>query len=61
MRVAPVDIANKTFRRKMFGLDPEEVYDFLRDVADEMEAAARSREQVEGKLEENKKIFVRFP
>lgn len=46
MRVAPVDIAHKTFGRKIYGLDTEEVYDFLRDVADEVEAINRQFEQL---------------
>ena len=46
MRTAPVDIAHKTFGRKIYGLDTEEVYDFLRDVADEVEALNRQFEQL---------------
>lgn len=52
MRVAPIDIAQKTFRKKLFGLDTEEVYDFLRDVADEVEGVARRLEQAEAKQQE---------
>ena len=52
MRGAPIDIAQKTFGRKMFGLDTEEVYDFLRDVADEMEAMSRRLEQLQEKQKE---------
>ena len=50
MRVAPIDIAHKTFGRKIYGLDTEEVYDFLRDVADEFETLSRQHEQVQEKL-----------
>lgn len=46
MRVAPIDIANKTFGRKIYGLDTEEVYDFLRDIADEFETLSRQHEQL---------------
>ncbi len=49
MRVAPMDIANKTFGRKFFGLDTEEVFDFLRDVADEVETLSREHEQLKEK------------
>ena len=31
MKIAPIDIAHKTFNRKVMGLDPDEVTDFLRD------------------------------
>ena len=41
MRIAPIDIAHKTFGRKMMGLDPEEVMDFMRQVAGEMEALVK--------------------
>jgi len=43
MKIAPIDIAHKTFGRKMMGLDPDEVMDFLKEVADEMEALIRER------------------
>ena len=46
MRVAPIDIAQKTFSRKFYGLDTEEVYDFLRDVADDFESLARQIDQL---------------
>lgn len=51
MRVAPIDIAQKTFGRKFYGLDTEEVYDFLRDMADDFENLSRQVEQ----LKENQK------
>lgn len=43
MKIAPIDIAHKTFARKVMGLDQEEVSDFLRDVADQMEEIIRER------------------
>ena len=55
MRVAPIDIAHKTFGRKIYGLDTEEVYDFLRDIADEMEEVVRSHNQLEEKLKEKER------
>lgn len=50
MRIAPIDIANKTFGRKIYGLDTEEVHDFLRDIADEFETLSRQHEQLQEKL-----------
>jgi cell division initiation protein len=50
MRIAPIDIANKTFGRKIYGLDTEEVRDFLRDVADEFETLSRAQQQLQEKL-----------
>jgi cell division initiation protein len=43
MKIAPIDIAHKTFSRKVMGLDADEVSDFLRDVADQMEELIRER------------------
>jgi cell division initiation protein len=43
MKIAPIDIAHKTFARKVMGLDADEVGDFLRDVADQMEELIRER------------------
>lgn len=57
MRVAPIDIAQKTFGRKFYGLDTEEVYDFLRDVADELEAVSRQQEQLLEKQKNNEKML----
>jgi len=43
MKIAPIDIAHKTFTRKVMGLDADEVGDFLRDIADQMEEIIRER------------------
>ncbi|MES2855853.1 MAG: DivIVA domain-containing protein [Bdellovibrionota bacterium] len=43
MKIAPIDIAHKTFTKKVMGLDANEVNDFLRDVADQMEELIRER------------------
>lgn len=53
MRVAPIDIAQKTFSRKFYGLDTEEVYDFLRDVADDFESLARQVDQLKESQKKN--------
>lgn len=60
MRVAPIDIAHKTFGRKLYGLDTEEVYDFLRDVADEVEGMARKQEQLLEKQKNNDTVLEEF-
>ena len=59
MRVAPIDIAQKTFSRKFFGLDTEEVYDFIRDVADEFEAVSRKLEQSDEKRKDTEALLVK--
>lgn len=46
MKIAPIDIAHKTFARKVMGLDADEVSDFLRDIADQMEELIRERNSI---------------
>jgi cell division initiation protein len=46
MKIAPIDIAHKTFSRKFSGLDGEEVAAFLKEVAEEMEGIIRERNQL---------------
>lgn len=52
MKIAPIDIAHKTFGRKIGGYDPEEVMDFLRAVSDEMETLIRERNALKESLRE---------
>ncbi|MAV91272.1 MAG: cell division protein DivIVA [Bdellovibrionaceae bacterium] len=52
MRITPIDIAHKSFQRKMMGLDPDQVMDFLRFVADEMETVIRERNSLKETLRE---------
>src|SRR5262245_26027367 len=43
MRLTPIDIAHRTFGKKMFGLDPDEVAEFLQQVASAMETLIQER------------------
>ena len=52
MRIAPIDIAHKTFHRKMMGFDPDEVMSFLRQVAEEMESLIKERNSLRENLRE---------
>lgn len=60
MRIAPIDIAQKTFGRKFYGLDTEEVYEFLRDIADEVESLTRKFEQLGDKQKDSEKALSEF-
>jgi cell division initiation protein len=60
MKIAPIDIAHKTFSRKMMGLDPEEVIDFLRDVADQMEEIIRERNSLKEALREKEFAIMEY-
>lgn len=50
MRISPIDISNKSFPKKMMGLDAQEVYEFLRDVADQMEELVRERNRLKEEI-----------
>ncbi|MEM7645690.1 MAG: DivIVA domain-containing protein [Pseudomonadota bacterium] len=60
MAIQPIEIAHKTFSRKFYGLNPDEVYDFIRDVADQVETLSRKHEQLIEKQNENEKLLDEF-
>jgi cell division initiation protein len=60
MRIAPIDIAHKSFHRKMMGFDPEEVMDFMRLVAEEMEALIKERNSLKESLREKEMAVVEY-
>jgi cell division initiation protein len=60
MKVAPIDIAHKSFNRKMMGLDPQEVTDFLRQISDEMESLIRDRNNLREQMREKDLQIIEF-
>ncbi len=60
MKIAPIDIAHKTFARKMMGLDTEEVMDFLRNVSEEMESLIRERNNLRESLREKEMAIAEY-
>jgi cell division initiation protein len=60
MRITPIDIAHKSFHRKMMGLDPDEVMDFLRFVSDEMESIIRERNALKEALRERELAVAEY-
>lgn len=60
MKIAPIDVAHKTFNRKMMGYEPEEVTDFLRAVAEEMETLVRERNELRESLREKELSIIEF-
>jgi cell division initiation protein len=60
MKIAPIDIAHKNFTRKMMGIDQEEVTDFLRQVAEEMEALVRERNNLREQMREKELAILEF-
>src|ERR1700684_4495811 len=60
MRIAPIDIAHKTFHRKMMGFDPDEVMDFMRLVAEELEAVIKERNSLRETLREKEMAVAEY-
>lgn len=60
MRIAPIDITHKTFTKKMMGLDPQEVYEFLRDVADQMEEVVRERNRLKEEIVKKEQSMTEY-
>ncbi len=60
MKIAPIDIAHKVFSKKLMGLDSEEVHDFLRSIADEMENIIRDRNALKEALREKELMLTEF-
>lgn len=60
MKIAPIDIAHKTFARKLAGLDSEEVTAFLKDVAEELEGIIRERNQLKEALREKEIQMIEY-
>lgn len=60
MRITPIDIAHKNFAKKMFGLDPEEVMDFLQQVAQQMESLVHERNSLKETLRERELAIAEY-
>jgi cell division initiation protein len=60
MKIAPIDIAHKSFGRKFAGVDGDEVLSFLKEVAEEMEALIRERNQLKEHLRERELQMLEY-
>ena len=60
MKIAPIDIAHKSFGRKMMGFDPDEVMDFLRQVSDELENVIKEKNHLKEALREKELQVIEF-
>ena len=60
MKIAPIDVAHKNFSRKLMGFDADEVGDFLRDVADQMEEIVRERNALKEQLREKELAIMEY-
>lgn len=60
MKIAPIDIAHKSFKKKAFGFDQEEVMEFLRAVADELEDVIRERNSLKEQMREKELSILEY-
>ncbi len=60
MKISPLDITHKTFDRKMMGLDPDQVHNFLQHVAAQMESIMRERNQLREELRERELNLLEY-
>lgn len=60
MKIMPVDIIHKHFGKKMMGLDPDEVSDFLRQIAQDMESLIKERNQLRETLREKELTIIDY-
>jgi cell division initiation protein len=60
MKITPVDLAHKSFTKKMFGIDENEVADFLSQVATTLEDLIHERNSLRDKLREKDMNLVEY-
>jgi len=60
VKIVPIDILNKSFKRKMAGYDPEDVADFLKAVAAELESAIHERNRMQEALREKELQILEY-
>ncbi|MEK2689797.1 DivIVA domain-containing protein [Bdellovibrio sp. GT3] len=60
MKITPIDIAHKSFGKKMMGLDTDEVMDFLQQVAAQMEALIQDRNSLKEALREKELSLMEY-
>ncbi|UYL10169.1 DivIVA domain-containing protein [Bdellovibrio sp. SKB1291214] len=60
MKITPIDIAHRSFGKKMMGLDTDEVMDFLQQVAGQMEALIQERNALKEALREKELSLMEY-
>jgi cell division initiation protein len=60
MKITPIDIAHRSFNKKMVGLDADEVTDFLQQVAGQMEALLQERNAFKEALREKDLTLMEY-
>lgn len=60
MKITPIDIAHKSFGKKMMGLDAEEVMDFLQQIAGQMESLIQERNSLKEAIREKELSLMEY-
>jgi cell division initiation protein len=60
MRITPIDIAHKSFSKKLMGLDADDVTDFLQQVASQMEALIQERNTLKEAMREKELSLLEY-
>ncbi|HEY1080467.1 MAG TPA: DivIVA domain-containing protein [Bdellovibrio sp.] len=60
MRITPIDIAHKSFGKKIMGLDTDEVMDFLQQIASQMEALIQERNSLKEAIREKELSLMEY-
>lgn len=60
MKIVPIDIAHKSFNRKVMGYDPNEVSQFLNAVAEELESVIHERNRMAEALREKELQLLEY-
>lgn len=60
MKITPVDIAHKSFNKKMMGIDQDEVMDFLQMVAHQIETLIHERNSLREALREKEMHLLEY-
>ncbi len=60
MKIVPIDVAHKTFKKKMMGYEIDEVTEFLHAVADEMEQLIKERNDLKEQLRDKELRILEY-
>ena len=60
MKITPIDIAHRSFQKKMMGLDSEEVMDFLQQIAAQIEALIQERNTLKEAIREKELSLMEY-
>ncbi len=60
MKITPIDIAHKSFGKKMMGLDTDEVMDFLQQIAAQMESLIQEKNSLKEAIREKELSLMEY-